>query len=77
MHNQNTHAPAPMRLIALREVQRLTSLGRTTIYNMIAAGAFPKQRAIPSSNRVAWVEAEVLAWVARVSNGNEGEALAA
>lgn len=72
--NQNTTSLP--RLIPLEEVQRLTSLGRTTIYQKIAAGTFPKQRPIPCSNRVVWVESEVLAWVARVIAGCD-EALAA
>ena len=51
------------RLIRLSEVQRLTGLSRTGIYARIAEGTFPKR--VPLGGRaVAWVEAEVAAWVA-------------
>ena len=50
------------RLIRLPEVIQITSLSRTQIYRLIAAGTFPKQRRI--SHKVAvWKESEVAAWI--------------
>ena len=54
-----------LRLIKLEEVKRLTGLGKTTIYGLIAKGEFPrpKQTAV---RRVSWRESEVRAWLAGV-----------
>ena len=50
------------RLIRLPEVIQITSISRTQIYRLIAAGTFPKQHRI--SHKVAvWKESEIAAWV--------------
>ena len=52
------------RLIGLREVQRLNSLSRASIYRGVAAGTFPKPiRLTPAGRRVAWREADVQTWL--------------
>ena len=51
-----------IKLIKLREVMALTSLGRSTIYKYIAEGAFPKQFKV-LGNRVAWDYEEVQNWI--------------
>ena len=48
------------RLIRLPEVIQITSLSRTQIYRLIAAGTFPKQRRI-SHKVAAWKESEIAA----------------
>ena len=50
------------RLIRLSEVIQITSISRTQIYRLIAAGTFPKQRRI-SHKVAAWKESEIAAWV--------------
>lgn len=69
MHNPNTTTATttapPIRLIRLQEVMHLTGLSRSTIYNMMQAGTFPRQRKISPTIAV-WPEAEVLEWIARV-----------
>jgi len=50
------------RLIALPEVKQRTSLGKTTIYERIAAGTFPRPVKL-GERRVAWLESEVEAWI--------------
>lgn len=50
------------RLLRLPEVTRATGLGRSAIYERVAAGAFPKPVALTAKSR-AWVEAEVADWV--------------
>ena len=46
----------------LPEVLRCTGLSRSTLYDKVSKGHFPKQ--IPlGANIVAWRESEVLAWM--------------
>ena len=49
------------RLLHLKEVLRLTSLSRTSIYRLMARGRFPNSIALGS--RVAWVESEIESWL--------------
>jgi prophage regulatory protein len=52
------------RVINLREVQRLNSLSRASIYRGIAAGTFPRPiRLTPAGRRVGWREADIQAWL--------------
>ena len=51
------------KLIKLREVTRITSLSRSTIYQAITDGQFPKPLRT-GARGVAWVEQEVLDWIA-------------
>lgn len=52
-----------MKFLRLNDVKALTGLGRSTIYKYIKLRAFPD--AVKLGGRsVAWVEAEVLAWIA-------------
>ncbi|MBO9511686.1 AlpA family phage regulatory protein [Erythrobacter sp. A6_0] len=55
---------ASNRLLDIREVQRLNSLSRASIYRGVAAGTFPKPiQLTPAGRRVAWREADVQAWL--------------
>jgi prophage regulatory protein len=49
-------------IIDRREVERLTSLRKTTIYRLIKEGKFPKPLRI-SSMRVAWRMVDIESWV--------------
>ena len=51
-----------MKLIKLAEVKEITGLGRSTIYNFIKDGIFPKQVEL-GPRAVAWVEEEIFDWV--------------
>lgn len=51
-----------MRIISLKEVIDSTALSRSTIYNYMAEGAFPKSVSL-GERRVGWVESEVLEWI--------------
>jgi len=54
---------APDRLMRLPEVQRLTGLRRSAIYEQMQSGRFP--RSVKASPRAAtWSEAAVQAWIA-------------
>jgi prophage regulatory protein len=53
-----------LRLIGLLVVLALTSLGKTTLYKLIASGDFP--RPVPlteDGSRVAWLYHEVQEWI--------------
>ncbi len=51
-----------MRLIKLKEVIQKTSLGRSTIYELMTDGRFPKQVSLGAKS-VAWLESEVDDWI--------------
>ena len=53
------------RLVPLRTVCAVTGLTRSTIYRMVATGAFPGPVKI-SKARVAWRERDVRAWLTSV-----------
>lgn len=50
------------RLIRRKEVERITGMRTSTIYEQMAKGVFPKPVKI-GIKMVAWVQAEVDAWV--------------
>lgn len=49
-------------LLPRREVERRVGLGRSAIYERIAAGTFPRPVKLGASS--VWVESEVEAWIA-------------
>lgn len=54
-------------LITLKEVCKRTSLGPTTIRDLVREGKFPRPAKLPA-RRVAWAEDEVVDWIdARLS----------
>ncbi|MFV8987963.1 helix-turn-helix transcriptional regulator [Serratia fonticola] len=51
------------RLIRLPDVMMITGLKRSTVYNKMKSGEFPKS--VPIGERsIAWVESEINSWVA-------------
>lgn len=66
-----------IKLIKLREVMALTSLGRSTVYKFIGEGIFPKQVSL-GANCVAWIEEEVLDWMnAKIEQRDNRQAIGA
>lgn len=51
------------RFLRLGDVLHLTGFSRSTLYRLLAQGVFPTSVPI-SVNAVAWLESEVLAWMA-------------
>ena len=49
------------RFLRRAEVERATGLARSTIYDKMAAGEFPKPIPI-SAGAVGWLESEIAAW---------------
>ena len=56
----NTTPQSAQRLIALPEVSRITSLKKTALYQLIAAGEL---RPVKLGRKTVFSEAEILAWV--------------
>tara|TARA_R110002020_G_scaffold53905_8_gene150468 strand:+ start:5208 stop:5450 length:243 start_codon:yes stop_codon:yes gene_type:complete len=50
------------RLLKLKQVMTMTSLGSSTIYRKLATDSFPKPRVL-SEACVRWRESDVLAWI--------------
>lgn len=63
------HATTPERFISLKEVERLTSLKKSTLYNMMSNGSFPRGVALTPRRR-GWVDSEVQAWIGSRLDGN-------
>ena len=51
-----------MKLLRLKNVMDITGLGRSSIYNYMKEGTFPKQVKI-TANLSAWVESEIEDWI--------------
>ena len=51
-----------IKILKLKQVREITSLSGPTIWRKERAGDFPVRRQI-SSNRVGWVETEVIDWL--------------
>jgi prophage regulatory protein len=65
--------PPNLRYLRLREVCERVGVGTSTIYKMIAAGAFPKQVKL-SVRTAAWIEGEVEAFMnARIAERDQPE----
>ncbi|WP_133012441.1 AlpA family phage regulatory protein [Marinomonas flavescens] len=54
-----------MRLMRLKEVMRQTALSRSTIYNRMSEGRFPKTVKI-GERAVAWLECEIEDWIEEI-----------
>lgn len=50
-------------LIRRKEVERLTALSRSRIYDLMKQGTFPKPVALGAMS-VAWLEIEIREWIA-------------
>ncbi|MCO4206721.1 AlpA family transcriptional regulator [Aeromonas hydrophila] len=55
----------PQRLIRIREVIQRTGLSKSSIYDLMAQGCFPKTVRLSEQGRsVAFLESEIIAWMA-------------
>jgi prophage regulatory protein len=61
--SQDAQRNTPIRMLRLSQVAAVTGLSKTKIYQLQIQGDFP-MRVQLSPRRVAWVEAEVQAWLA-------------
>ncbi len=56
------YMPLSDRLLRLPEVKSRTGLGRSSIYRLIAMGAFPRPRKL-AERAVAWRESDISTWI--------------
>lgn len=56
-----SESPMPLRLLRLADVKARVGMSRSTIYDRIAKGDFP--RPVPLGTIVGWVESEVEDWI--------------
>ena len=64
MVQQLSTAQIPRRFLRLREVRQAVGLGRTSIYEKIKTGEFPKPYPLSANGRaVAWNSEEIEAWI--------------
>lgn len=54
----------PRRILRLPEVKAASGLSRTTIYDLMKEGRFPRNRRIAGAHAVGWDSQEVEQWVA-------------
>lgn len=66
-NEQTTPQNQELRLISLKDVVTRTALSKSTIYQLMKDGAFPKQ-VNNGSRRVAWVEHEIDSWLSERIN---------
>jgi prophage regulatory protein len=62
----------PTRLLRRPEVEKLTTLSRSSIFDAVRRGKFPAPIRI-SSRRTAWDEAEIETWLAERRSSTQGE----
>lgn len=66
-NEQTTPQNQELRLISLKDVVTRTALSKSTIYQLMKDGAFPKQ-VNNGSRRVAWVAHEIDSWLSERIN---------
>ena len=59
---RDVSSPADMRVLRLIEVERCTGLRRSSIYERMSAGTFPKPIRL-TGRSVGWIASEVESWV--------------
>ena len=62
-----------MKILKLKDVVQMTSIGKVTIWRLEQRGEFP-EKIVLSPNRVGWIEDEISDWIAsrpRISSQQE------
>jgi prophage regulatory protein len=65
--------PEHDRMLNVREVLAITSLGRTSLYCLVKEGDFPAPRQL-TKRKVGWRQSEVLRWVDERAVASSGPA---
>jgi len=58
------------KMVRLPAVKDWTGLSRSTIYNQMGNGNFPKNYLI-GSRAVAWLESDIISWIDSKTNSNQ------
>lgn len=67
---QETNSPHLDRMLRRKEVQQITALSCSAIYDGMAKGTFPKNVKI-TSRSVAWPESLIRSWIAERMGGGK------
>lgn len=59
----NTNTTVTPLIVNRAEVEKLTSLHKSSIYRLLKVGTFPKPLRIAGTNRVAWRLKDIEAWI--------------
>jgi prophage regulatory protein len=62
MEQSPSNTTCSERILRRPEVENRTGLPRSSLYRLVAQGAFPKQRRL-SPSTVGWLESEVSDWI--------------
>ena len=73
MQTNATTTGTPSRLLKIAAVRERTTLGRTTIYQLVKSGQFPAPVSL-GARAVAWRESEVEQWIADRTRSTGGAA---
>jgi prophage regulatory protein len=52
-----------LRFLRLPDVEKVAGIRRSTIYKLEGEGKFPRRVPLPGGRAVAWIEAEIHAWI--------------
>lgn len=72
---QEPRAAATGRLLRGRDVFRLVTLSRTTVWRRVRDGTFPAPLSL-GTTRIAWRESDIAAWMAAQKSTTEGQSQA-
>lgn len=64
MTDKATNTQTATRFIRIATVTDLTGIPRSSVYDLIKRGLFPAQLSLGGGKSVAWLESDVLAWMA-------------
>lgn len=53
----------PVQMLNLKQVMKITTLSKSTIYALIHEKKFPRQVRLTPGGSVAWVQSEIHAWI--------------
>jgi prophage regulatory protein len=60
---EETSSSTVLRLLRLPGVKDRTGLGRSSIYDRVSRGEFPRPISLGDGRAVAWIESEINAWI--------------
>ena len=67
-----TAAQGAVSILRRRQVEQKTGLARSTIYDRMKAGVFPKPIQLGNSRVVGWIESEVDEWLSSCAQQSRG-----
>lgn len=55
--------PVPIRLLPIRQVEKMVSLKKSTIYKLMKLQKFPLNYKVPGSGASRWLYSEIVDWL--------------